>query len=249
MTHSYNLYPLLPTLRYQDLFFDLDHTLWDFESNARATLLQLYQELDLHQLGIDDFTRFYLQYLEHNEKLWDRYRKGFIKQEELRIKRMRLALLDFGVVNEEVAALMNTRFLDLLPTRTILFPYTKELLDYLLQKGYKLHLITNGFEKTQHSKLQYSGLAHYFSNVITSEGSGSLKPKPEIFAYALQQAQATKENSIMIGDTLEVDIWGAKNAGIDQIHVNHLTQERVALSDGTYATHTVFSLQEIVGIL
>ena len=106
MTHSYNSYHLLPTLRYQDLFFDLDHTLWDFESNAQATLLQLYQELDLHQLGIDDFTRFYRQYLEHNEKLWDRYRKGFIKQEELRIKRMRLALLDFGVVNEEVAALM-----------------------------------------------------------------------------------------------------------------------------------------------
>jgi putative hydrolase of the HAD superfamily len=249
LTHSYNLHPLLHPLRYQHLFFDLDHTLWDFESNARATLLQLYQELDLHQLGVTDFTRFYRQYLDHNEKLWDRYRKGFIKQEELRIKRMRLALLDFGVVNEEVASIMNIRFLELLPTRTILFPYTIELLDYLLQKGYKLHLITNGFEKTQHSKLQYSGLSHYFLNVVTSEGSGSLKPKPEIFSYALEQAGASKENSIMIGDTPDVDIWGAKNAGIDQIHVNHLTQERIALSDGSYATHTVFSLQEIKEIL
>lgn len=249
MTPSYNLYPLLPSLRYQHLFFDLDHTLWDFESNARATLLQLYQEAGLQQLGVDDFDHFYRQYLEHNEKLWDRYRKGFIKQDELRIKRMRLALLDFGIVNEAVAALMNVRFLELLPTRTILFPHTKELLDYLLQKGYYLHLITNGFEKTQHSKLHYSGLASYFLAVITSEASGSLKPRPEIFSYALEQAGAVRENAIMIGDTIDVDIWGAKNAGLDQIHVNHLTQERVALSDGSYPTHTVFSLQEIMHIL
>lgn len=240
---------MLPVLRYQHLFFDLDHTLWDFESNARATLEQLYTELNLSSLGIDDFDRFYRQYLLHNEKLWDRYRKGFIKQEELRIRRMRLALLDFGVVNEEVAASMNTRFLDLLPTRTILFPYTKELLEYLLQKGYRLHLITNGFEKTQHSKLKYAGLAPYFTAVITSEGSGSLKPKPEIFSYALEQTGATQKECIMIGDTPEVDILGAKNAGIDQIHVNHLSRERVALSDGSYPTYTVYSLQEIMQIL
>ncbi|MFM8806243.1 MAG: YjjG family noncanonical pyrimidine nucleotidase [Sphingomonadales bacterium] len=240
---------MLDSLRYQHLFFDLDHTLWDFESNARATLAQLYEELSLEQLGIVDFDRFYRRYLEHNEKLWDRYRKGFIKQEELRIKRMRLALLDFGVVNEPIAAAMNVRFLDLLPTRTILFPHTREVLDYLRQKGYTLHLITNGFEKTQHSKLHYSGLASYFSAVITSEGSGSLKPKPEIFMYALQQAGTTPEHSIMIGDTIEVDIEGAKNAGIDQIHVNHLGPEKIALSDGSYPTHTVFSLQEMMKIL
>lgn len=240
---------MLSSLRYPHLFFDLDHTLWDFEANALATLRQLYEELDLRQLGIDDFTHFYRQYLVHNEKLWDRYRKGFIKQEELRIKRMRLALLDFGVVNEEVASVMNVRFLDLLPTRTILFPHTLELLNYLQQKSYQLHLITNGFEKTQHSKLQYSGLASYFSTVITSEGSGSLKPRPEIFSYALAKTGATTAQSLMIGDTIEVDITGAKNAGIDQIHVNHLSQERVALPDGSYPTHTVFSLQEIMQIL
>lgn len=249
MTHPYNSAPLFSSLRYPHLFFDLDHTLWDFESNAQATLRQLYDELNLYALGIDDFTRFYRQYLEHNEKLWDRYRKGFIKQEELRIKRMRLALLDFGVVNEEVASVMNVRFLDLLPTRTILFPHTIELLNYLQKKEYRLHLITNGFEKTQHSKLQYSGLAPYFSTVITSEGSGSLKPKPEIFSYALQQAGANPASSLMIGDTLEVDIAGAKNAGIDQIHVNHLNRERMALSDGSYPTYSVFSLHEIMQIL
>lgn len=236
-------------LRYPHLFFDLDHTLWDFEANAKATLGLLYDELSLEKRGVHDVEVFYRQYLEHNERLWDRYRKGYIKQEELRIKRMRLALLDFGIADEPLAQSLSTRFLELLPTRTLLFPHTTELLDYLRAKGYQLHLITNGFEKVQHSKLQYSGLTTYFSEVITSEGSGSLKPKPEIFDYALQRTGASKAGSLMIGDTLEVDIRGARDAGMDQLHVNHLSRQRMALEDGSYPTYTVFSLEEIRDIL
>mgnify|MGYP006266839849 FL=1 len=234
---------------YKHLFFDLDHTLWDFEANAKATLWHLYQELKLAERGVHDFELFHRNYLVHNEKLWDRYRNGYIKQEELRIKRMRLSLLDFKIADESLAAVMSTEFLALLPSRTLLFPYTLELLQYLTQKNYHLHLITNGFEKTQHSKLIHSGLKSFFTEVITSEGANSLKPKPEIFAYALEKAKATKQESIMIGDTLEVDILGAKDFGIDQIHVNHLSQQKESLADGSFPTYTVFSLKEIEGIL
>ena len=116
-----------------------------------------------------------------------------------------------------------------MPTRTILFPYTLEILQYLADKGYILHLITNGFEKTQHSKLKYSRLDKFFKEVITSEGSNSLKPKKEIFEFAFQKTGAKPEESIMIGDTIEVDILGALNAGIDQVHVNHLTKNRCSM--------------------
>ena len=105
---------------------------------------------------------FYKNYLVHNDKLWERYRNGYIKQDELRVKRMWLALLDFKIADDKLAEEMNIQFLDLLPTRTILFPYTKEILQYLADKNYSLHLITNGFEKTQHSKLKYSGLSCVF---------------------------------------------------------------------------------------
>jgi len=163
--------------KYDHLFFDLDHTLWDFEANARLTLQTLYEDLQLRAAGVYDFDLFYQNYLAHNERLWDRYRKGFIKQEELRVKRMWLALLDFKIANEDLSQKMNVLFLDLLPTRTILFPYAKEILKYLANKNYQLHLITNGFEKVQHSKLKYSGLDRFFREVITSEGSNSIKPK------------------------------------------------------------------------
>jgi putative hydrolase of the HAD superfamily len=235
-------------MKYRHLFFDLDHTLWDFEANARMTLAELYDSLALKERGIHDFELFYKNYLIHNDKLWERYRNGYIKQEDLRVKRMRMSLLDFKIADEKLAQEMNVRFLELLPTRTLLFPYTKEILQYLADKGYQLHLITNGFEKVQHSKLKYSGLDVFFKVVVTSEGSNSLKPKKEIFDFAFQKAAARPEESIMIGDTIDVDILGAVNAGIDQVHVNHLTKEPVPVMDKKLPTYTVYSLKELEGI-
>lgn len=228
-------------MKYKHLFFDLDHTLWDFDANARATLQQLHIDLDLVSKGIHDFDLFYQNYLVHNEKLWARYRNGYIKQEELRLKRMWLTLLDFKIADEALARQLNELFLQLLPGRTILFPDTKEVLQYLLDKGYRLHLITNGFDETQHSKLKYSGLAPFFREVITSEGSNSLKPQKEIFDYALEKAGARVQESIMIGDSLEIDVAGALNAGIDAIHVNFTGAE----SEGVKPTYVVTALKQL----
>lgn len=227
-------------MKYKHLFFDLDHTLWDFDANARETLQQLHSQLNLHERGVHDFDLFHKTYLQHNEKLWDRYRKGFIKQEELRLKRMWLTLLDFRIADDDLTREMSDQFLSLLPTRTILFPDTVDVLNYLRDKGYGLHLITNGFEKTQHSKLKHSGLDGYFKNVITSEGSNSIKPQPEIFEYAMQQAGATVTESLMIGDTLDVDIAGAMSVGMDQVHVNY----NYAAQD-LQPTYTIHTLKEV----
>ena len=234
-------------MKYKHLFFDLDHTLWDFEANSRQTLADLYHSMNLEAKGVNDFDLFHKNYLVHNDKLWSRYRNGFIKVDELRWKRMWLTLLDFKVADEQLAREMGNIFLDLLPTRKILFPDTIEILDYLVDKNYQLHLITNGFEKTQHSKLKHSGLSTYFTEVITSEGSNSLKPHKEIFDYAFKKTGATPEESIMIGDTIEVDILGAVNAGIDQVHVNHLTKKPVMLND-ELPTYTVYCLKELENI-
>ena len=149
-------------MKYKHLFFDLDHTLWDFDANAKATLQQLHLDLNLVDKGIRDFDQFHKNYLQHNERLWARYRNGQIRQDELRIKRMWLTLLDFQIADEDLTRQLSELFLQLLPTRSILFPDTKEVLHYLTEKGYNLHLITNGFEKTQHAKLQHSGLSIFF---------------------------------------------------------------------------------------
>jgi putative hydrolase of the HAD superfamily len=240
---------MLTQNKYRHLFFDLDHTLWDFDSNARSTLEELYAKLELGTRGVHDFSLFHTKYLEHNERLWEKYRKGEIRQEELRTKRMSLSLLEFKIADDLLAKEMGALFLELLPTRNILFPGTLETLGYLHEKGYRLHLITNGFEATQHHKLQYSGLKPFFTEVITSEGSNSLKPQKEIFEYAFRKTGATPAESIMIGDSMEVDILGAVNAGMHQVHINYLSRERMALPNQSFPTHTIYQLDELREIL
>jgi len=231
-------------MKYRHVFFDLDHTLWDFDTNAREALEELYARLDLKSKGIDDFEKFYRHYLHHNNILWDRYHKGFITTEELKWKRMWRVLLEFKNGSEELAREMSEHFLEILPARRNVFPYTFEILDYLKAKNYQLHLITNGFEKTQWRKLKNSGLDKYFTEVITSEASNSIKPNKEIFEYAIQKTGARIEESIMIGDNLDADIVGAVNAGIDSVFVNHLKEEKQSPS-----TYTVYNLKELEGIL
>lgn len=231
-------------MKYKHIFFDLDHTLWDFDANARTTLEQLHLDLNLGGRGVHDFELFHKNYLAHNEKLWARYRKGYIKQEELRMKRMWLTLLDFRIADEALTKEMSDRFLSLLPTRTILFPHTMEVLDYLKSKEYHLHLITNGFEATQYSKLHHSGLRPYFEAIVTSENANSMKPQREIFEFALKLAGATASQSIMIGDSLELDIMGAMSAGWHQVHVNYNNAPQ-----DIKPTYTITALNQLYDIL
>jgi len=212
--------------QYKHLFFDLDHTLWDFDKNSEISLRKLYDEYELAIRGIDDFDALFKAYNVHNDKLWERYRNGYIKRDELRWKRMWLMLLDFKVADTALAHELSTAYLEILPTQTLLVPHAKEILEHC--KGrYEMHLITNGFETTQRLKLQYSGIARYFKHLITSEKSNSMKPHRDIFDYALGLAKANVEESIMIGDAIDIDILGAINAGWDTVyynpyHVQHL---------------------------
>lgn len=229
---------------YKHLFFDLDHTLWDFDANSKETLRELHLHFELEKMGVAAFDDFFEHYKHHNHILWERYHKGFISSDDLKWKRMWRALLEYKIADEGLSRKMGAHFLEVLPTKKILFPYTIEILDYLSDKGYDMHIITNGFEKTQWSKLHNSGLKKYFSHVITSEASNSLKPKKEIFDYAISKAGATMDESLMLGDNLDADIKGAIDAGMDSVFVNHINA-----SAHVTPTYTIGHLKELEGIL
>jgi len=231
-------------MAYKDLFFDLDHTLWDFELNSKETMQELYINYHIAALGITDFDAFFNIYTAHNHRLWDRYAKGFIKQEELRWKRIYLSLLDFKIANEQLSKDMSLEFLQILPTKKKLFPHTIEILNYLKEKDYKMHLITNGFESVQMQKIKNADIAHYFIEVVTSETSNSLKPNKEIFEFALKTANATLSESIMIGDNETADIQGGINIGMDTVFVNHLN-----VAPTLPATYTITHLKELEELL
>ena len=231
-------------MAYRHLFFDLDHTLWDFETNSKETLQDLYRRHDLHEQITPDFEDFFKVYSYHNKRLWDRYHHGCITQEELKWKRMWHAMFQFKISDELLSRQLSKEYLDILPTKKALFPYTIEILEYLTKKQYKLHLITNGFERTQWSKLFSSNIAHYFTEVITSEGANSLKPKKEMFEFAIARCNTQCCDSIMIGDNLDADIVGAMNVGMDTIFVNHIGEETTLKP-----TYTIYHLKELEEIL
>jgi putative hydrolase of the HAD superfamily len=228
---------------YKHLFFDLDHTLWDFDKNARASLEDIYSHFELNTKVAASFDDFYTKYLYHNTILWAKYQDGGITADELKWRRMWRTLMDFKIADENLSKNISSQFLELLPTKKEVFPYTFEILNYLKGKDYELHLITNGFEKTQWSKLNNSGLNIFFDHVITSEISNSLKPKKEIFEYALAKTNANLKESIMIGDNLQADIQGAINAGMDNVFVNHINE-----TANIKPTYTITHLNQLENI-
>jgi putative hydrolase of the HAD superfamily len=229
---------------YRHLFFDLDHTLWDFETNAHETLRQLYHDYDLGRHGTFSFEQFNSRYSEVNHALWRLYQANKVTQQQLRETRFVRTLTKLGVAEADIPVDISARFTDILPQKSAVFPHTHEVLGYLRDKGYVLHLITNGFEDVQHIKLASSKLTDYFQEIITSEASGCLKPDPRMFAHALAKAGATAAESLMVGDNLECDVLGAYNAGIDQVYFNPAKRRHFAQT-----TYEIASLDELRGFL
>ena len=204
--------------KYHHLFLDLDGTLWDFDSNAETAQREMYNYFHLNEY-CEDFESFFNTFKQHNDKLWADYQRGIIKKEKLKWWRFYLTLKELGKTDEELAKKLDIYYLSLAPTKTRLIEDAMEVLDYL-KKDYHLHIVTNGFNEVQYLKLKNSKLDSFFEEVITSEDAGGLKPDLLIFEYALKKTNALRTESLMIGDVIEVDILGAKNAGIDQIYLN-----------------------------
>ena len=201
------------------IFFDLDHTLWDFEQNSKNELTFLFSYHKLHQKGISLVDEFIKIYKKINNECWALYRVNKMTKENLRVERFYKTLSYFGIENIKLSEDMADDYVKNSPKRTLLIDGSFELLDYL-QNKYFLHIITNGFQEVQSIKLNNSGLSKYFDKTITSEKAGEKKPHKHIFDYALQQTKAQKKNSIIIGDNLETDIKGALDYGMSCIYFN-----------------------------
>lgn len=205
--------------KYKHIFFDLDHTLWDFEKNSYATLEQLYDSYSLRDMLGAEMKVFYDTYSHYNNFYWNLFEKKEITRETLRYIRFKKTLEKLGAGDEHLPTKLAEHYLQLLPEQGHLMRSCIEVLEYLYPK-YHLHIITNGFDKVQRRKLQVSGLQKYFTEIITSEMAQAQKPDTEIFNYTFRLTGADNRNSIFIGDSYEADISGAINANMDYIFFN-----------------------------
>ncbi len=221
----------------QHIFFDLDHTLWDFETNSAKAFDFIFKE----NAVTVDMMSFLKVYIPINHRYWKLYRDEKVSKSALRYRRLRESFdaLNYTVSDDLIHHLSKV-YIDNLPNYNQLFDGTVEVLNYLEPK-YEMHIITNGFDEIQDLKLERSGIKKYFNKVITSESVGVKKPNPKIFDYALQSANALPEHSIMIGDNLEADVQGALNMNMKAIFCNF---EEQTIHDDVISIHNLYELKK-----
>lgn len=206
--------------KYTCIFFDLDHTLWDFERNSEETLQELFKVHTLSEKGVTSFEGFYKQFKKINAELWHLYDHGKISSETIREQRFKQILAAFNIHDQTLIQDLSYEYLNTCPKKSHVIPGAHETLEYLKRCGYQLSIITNGFEEIQHIKLASGKLSTYFNNVITSQQAGHKKPAREIFDYAMERNGVKSHQAIMIGDNLLTDIAGARNARVDTVYFN-----------------------------
>jgi YjjG family noncanonical pyrimidine nucleotidase len=229
--------------QYACIFFDLDHTLWDYETNARLTLQELYDQYDLFEQGVYTFDAFHRKFQEVNAALWYHFDRGSITSEVIRKERFKQILEAFGAHSVKLCMDLSHDYLNTCPLKGNLMPHAHETLQYLSQR-YTLTIITNGFEEIQQLKLTAGNLHRYFNHIITSQKAGHRKPARQIFDFALQLNSIAANEAMMVGDNLVTDIGGARNAEIDGVLYN---PEKLAHEETPF--HEITCLSELRQIL
>ena len=230
-------------MKYRNLFFDLDDTIWAFSQNARDTFEEVYQKYSFDRY-FDSFDHYYTLYQQRNTELWIEYGEGKITKDELNRQRFFYPLQAVGVEDEALAEQFSKDFFAIIPTKSTLMPHAKEVLEYLAPK-YNLYILSNGFQELQCHKMRSAGIDHFFKKIVLSDDIGILKPWPEIFHFALSATQSEVRDSLMIGDSWENDVAGAKGVGMHQVFYNVTGKEELPFQP----TYHISNLKELMQIL
>lgn len=229
--------------KYKVVLFDLDHTLWDYETNSFETLTDLHSLHQLDRYAGLSAEAFVKHFHRVNFNLWDSYNKGNIDRNYIKNNRFQKILKKSGIEDATLAEKLSNQYISTCQRKTNLMPFAVEILDNL-KKKYPLFILTNGFDDVQFTKLKYSGLSQYFEGMVTSETCGFRKPAREIFEHTLKKANAQSDETLMVGDNLSTDVWGAQNAGIDAVYYNPHKQ-----SHKQEPSYEISCLKELVTIL
>ncbi len=230
-------------MQYKHLFFDWDHTLWDFETNSERSLTSIYYEFDLRRFGLQSPQHFIDTYKPLNKKLWTEFREGKIDAQTVKIKRFQECLKQFSLTDLELIRQIKSFYLEELPKGGDLMPNVEESLE-LLSKQYTLHIVTNGFLEVTQQKIQHSSIAKLFTTILSAEEVGVLKPNKKVFEEAFKRANATAKNSLFIGDNLIADIQGPKRVGMHQVFYNPNRQ-----SHSESPTYEISDIKELIDLL
>ncbi len=233
--------------KYTDVFFDMDDTIWDFSRASLEALKKVYGNYDMNKY-FDSFDEFHSIFEEINKELWEKYRKNEVQRDTVAVVRFIYTLerktRDFPMM---MAQRMSDSYLAYTVEDAFLEPYAHETIRYLRDKGYRIHILSDGFFEVQIMKIKMAKIASFVSHLISAEEVGALKPDPRIFEYAVDKANTTKEKSVFVGNDYQNDVLGAYNAGLDQVFYN---KKNVNVDElPVKPTYTIHSLRELWNLL
>lgn len=218
-------------MQYKHIFFDLDHTLWDFDKNAKASLTDVFYKFDLRRFGVKNVEHFQEIYMPINQRMWGEYRRGEIDAETVKIGRFQETFKLFNVVDHGLTKEVKEFYLKQLPVKGALMPNTLDTLNYLKSK-YELHIVTNGFRAVTDEKISFSNIGSFFKSTLSAEEVGVLKPNKEVFERALSMNNTNSTESLFVGDSIIADVEGARGVGMDQVLFN--PHKKAHTSNPTY---------------
>lgn len=227
-------------MTYTFLLFDLDHTLLDFDTAEEVALTQFLQDQ-----GVQDIQAFKDYYKPMNQGLWKDLEQKKISKKDLINSRFAIAFAHFGreVDGEEMAL----RYQDYISQQGQTFPGAEDLLAKLVERGYQIYGATNGVTAIQQGRLKQSAITPYFKEIFISEQLGTQKPEVAFYDKIGNLIPGfTKEQALMIGDSLTADIAGGNAAGIDTVWYNPDHKENTSPAVPTYV---VSEYQELLAIL
>ncbi|WP_294606428.1 YjjG family noncanonical pyrimidine nucleotidase [uncultured Bacteroides sp.] len=230
-------------MQYKNLFFDLDDTLWAFSYNARDTFEEMYRKYEYDRY-FRSFQHFYELYERRNVQLWAEYADGKVTKDELNCQRFLYPLEAVGEGDAALAKAFSEDFFAVIPTKSRLMPHAREVLEYLAPK-YNLYILSNGFQELQCHKMRSAGIDRYFKKVVLSDDIGVLKPWPEIFHFAMSATQSELRDSLMIGDSWDNDITGARGVGMHQVYYNVTDRSEFPFKP----TYQITDLKELLQLL
>ena len=230
-------------MQYKNLFFDLDDTLWAFSYNARDTFEEMYRKYEYDRY-FRSFQHFYELYERRNVELWAEYADGKVTKDELNRQRFLYPLEAVGEGDAALAKAFSEDFFAVIPTKSRLMPHAREVLEYLAPK-YNLYILSNGFQELQCHKMRSAGIDRYFKKIVLSDDIGVLKPWPEIFHFAMSATQSELRESLMVGDSWENDIAGARGVGMHQVYYNVTGRSEFPFKP----TYQITDLKELLQLL
>lgn len=230
-------------MKYRSILFDLDHTLWDYETNSSETLTELFHHHKLSDVGVPSVYHFLETFVQINTNLWTQYDLGQIHRDVIRYERFHKILLAYGIDKYDFALSLSDEYISLSPKKGGLMPNAMEVLDYLYTR-YPMTIVTNGFDEIQSIKMESSGITSYFKSVVTSARAGYKKPAKEIFEFAMSESGFDTDSTLMIGDNLLTDIGGARNAKLDTVYFN---PNKIPHQEKT--EYEIHDLKELLNIL